>query len=164
MTRPGPRPRPVEDRFWEKVDKGGECWLWTAHVDKHGYGEFNLGPRRVRAHRYAYELVVGPTEQELDHRHTCPKVCVTPRHLRPATRKQNQENRPGPQRNSTSGVRGVSWHKAAQKWRVAVKHNQRNYHGGLFVNIEDAEAAAISLRTKLFTHNDADRNTYAATA
>jgi hypothetical protein len=54
-------------------------------------------------------------------------------------------------------VRGVHWEKASGKYRVTVRHNYRKYFGGEFDNLADAEAAAIELRNRLFTHNDLDR-------
>jgi hypothetical protein len=30
-----------EARFWARVDKSGECWLWTGPRDKDGYGKAN---------------------------------------------------------------------------------------------------------------------------
>jgi hypothetical protein len=94
---------------------------------------------------------------ELDHRHTCPKNCVNPDHLRPVTHKQNHENRAGPQRNGHSGVRGVTWNKKNQAWQAQVKHHQKTHYAGIFDTVEEAEAAVIAKRNELFTHNDRDR-------
>ena len=146
----------TEDRFWAKVAKTDGCWLWMAAVDHDGYGRFWNRSAMVLAHRYAYELVVGPSDAQLDHRHTCPKNCVRPDHLRPVTDKQNKENHAGARRDSKSGVRGVSWHVRG-KWIVQVKHQGKTIYGGLYAALEDAETAAIALRNRLFTHNDADR-------
>lgn len=149
-----------EELFWAKVDKQpGEdsCWLWTASTNNKGYGSFG----KHLAHRFAYELLVGPIPNEtpqLDHRHTCPKNCVRPIHLRPTTQKQNQENRVGAQANNkSSGVRGVSWSKRDNKWFIQVGSNGVNHRGGLFDTIEEAEVAVIALRNQLHTHNDSDR-------
>src|SRR5689334_17443152 len=40
-------PAPLADRFWSHVSRGepGECWLWTALRDEHGYGRFNVNDR-----------------------------------------------------------------------------------------------------------------------
>jgi len=46
-------------------------------------------------------------------------------------------------RNNTSGVCGVYWHKPAGKWRAGVKLDGKNYHLGLFDDLDDA-AAAVS--------------------
>jgi hypothetical protein len=64
----------------------------------------------------------------------------------------------GVQPKSTSGIRGVSWKKASQKWAVYVRHNQRTHYAGLFVDIKEAESAAIALRNELHTNNLQDRS------
>lgn len=148
----------VPERFWRKVDKTGDCWLWTGARNGNGYGRFSIGGRGsspALAHRVAYELVVGPIPEgmQIDHRATCFRHCVNPAHLRPVTDKQNKENRPGAYRNSKSGVQGVSWHDGAKKWRVYVGHK----YIGLYTDLEDAREAARLKRIELFTHNDADR-------
>lgn len=149
----------ASERFWPKVDKSGECWLWTGGQHDYGYGRFNIGNGKiVPAHRFAYEEIVGPIPAglHLDHRPTCPKNCVTPNHLRPATQKQNSENAPGARSHSMSGIRGVS-RTGSGTWCVRVTHNRVRHWGGCFTEIADAEAAAIDLRNRLFTHNDLDR-------
>ena len=54
----------VVDRFWAKVDRTGECWVWTAARNRSGYGQFWDPQRRVMglAHRFSYEQFVGPLE------------------------------------------------------------------------------------------------------
>jgi hypothetical protein len=149
----------AEDRFWPKVDKSGDCWLWLGATHDYGYGRFNVGGGRiVPSHRFAYESLIGPIPPglHLDHRFTCPKNCVNPQHLRPVTRKQNLENLPGARRHSKSGIRGVS-QTVSGTWQVRVTHNNVRHWGGCFTEIADAEAAAIQLRNQLFTHNDLDR-------
>lgn len=84
-------------RFWAKVEKTNGCWLWTGGTAR-GYGQFRLGGGRgsknVRAHRYAYELLVGPIPAGLEIDHTCEnKLCVRPDHLEPVTKKVNLERR-----------------------------------------------------------------------
>ncbi len=161
MTRPGPKPRDTASRFWPKVDKTGDCWLWTGSLDHRGYGTFYLraDASPAKAHRVAYELVVGaiPEGMQLDHRHTCPKNCVNPTHLRPVTHKQNLENRAGARSDSKSGVRGVMWETRRDRWMAVVVHHRKRHHVGYFDTIEEAEAAVIAKRNELFTHNDMDR-------
>lgn len=113
------------------------------------------------AHRYAYEQTVGPIPDMLmiDHQYpACLKRCVTPDHLRLATRKQNEENRAGAQINSKSGVRGVCWHKKAGKWVAKIKHNGEQHYLGLFVDLAEAERVVVAKRNELFTHNELDRS------
>ena len=141
--------------FWDKVDKTGECWIWTGHIDKHGYGRHGAS----YAHRHAYELHKGksiPEGAQVDH--ICHvRGCVRPSHLRAVTNKQNGENRKGPNCNSTSGVRGVTWNKRHEKWCAKFRHNREYIYVGMYDRLEDAEKAIIAKRNKVFTCNQADR-------
>lgn len=69
--------------------------------------------------------------------------------LRCCTHTQNQHNRTGSNRNSSSGVRGVYWHKHRKKWAAQVKAFGTKYHLGYFDNIEDANVAAQEARQRL---------------
>lgn len=144
------------DRFWAKVDKSGDCWLWTGNRDRGGYGRFKMAERYVGAHRHVLILAgVDIGGMEVDH--LCfNRACVNPDHLRVVTHKQNMENRAGANPNSKTGIRGVSWHIRMFRWCAVVKHNGRPY-SKYFTDIADAEAWVIAKRLELFTHNDADR-------
>lgn len=139
--------------FWKYVDKTDTCWLWTRSRTKAGYGNFRDSAAGINryAHVFAYEEVVGPigAGMELDHSCFVPN-CVRPEHLSPVTHKRNGENRRSAPSNSTTGIRGVSFHKRAGKWRAYAVHHDKQYHLGLFARIEDAEAAAIEGRTRLY--------------
>lgn len=75
----------IEERFWAKVQPTGFCWEWTASK-AHGYGYFNGS----RAHRFAYELLVGPIPDGLVIDHLCRnRGCVNPDHLEPVTQREN---------------------------------------------------------------------------
>ncbi len=149
----------LEQRFWDKVDVTGDCWLWTAFTNPKGYGMFRVGGHVQLAHRVSYEWLVGPIPHgmQLDHRFTCPKNCVNPAHLRPATNKQQRENLAGAGRNSTTGVRGVYWNPANKRYRAGVVHNGKLIWVGSYRTAGEAEAAVIAKRNELYTHNDADR-------
>lgn len=80
------------------VDKSGECWVWTAapnnRSDGTGYGRFTVSHkpnRRMLAHRYAYEELVGPIPEGLELDHLCRNTaCVRPDHLEPVTMSENR--------------------------------------------------------------------------
>lgn len=107
-----PRKRtPPEPRFWAKVERPSptECWPWRGTRDAYGYGQFRAHPGDSRkAHRYAYELLVGPPPPILDHTcHepstcaggvTCPhRRCCNPAHMRSSTTAENALRGQGPQ-------------------------------------------------------------------
>jgi hypothetical protein len=84
-------------------------------------------------------------------RHRCHnRACVRQQHLRPASNKQNNENLPGAQRNSKSGVRGVRWDSRCQCWRAVVKHHGK-FHERRCATIELAEVWVVAKRNELFT-------------
>lgn len=78
-----------DERFWQKVDTSGDCWLWTGYVMPNGYGQFRW-PGGSLAHRYAYETTNGPIPDGLDLDHLCrTRNCVRPDHLDPVPRVVN---------------------------------------------------------------------------
>jgi hypothetical protein len=85
------------ERFWVKVNKSGpdDCWPWTAASTK-GYGVFGVGGRLVYAHRFAYEVEVGPIPENLVIDHLCENtLCVNPAHLEAVPHAVNVERSAG---------------------------------------------------------------------
>lgn len=82
---------PPEVRFWPKVRQEGDCWLWIASTDQHGYGHFYPTRKRtVAAHRWSYEFLRAeiPEGLQLDHLCRTPS-CVNPWHLEPVPAQVN---------------------------------------------------------------------------
>lgn len=127
-------------RFWRKVDKSGDCWLWTGTLNNQGYGMFAVNRHMGLAHRFAYRDVRGeiPAGHHLDHMCWTP-ACVNPAHLRPATNSQNVQNPKGLRSDNKSGVRGVHWIESRQKWRAEATVNGKSTSFGYFDDPEDAE-------------------------
>ena len=79
-------------RFWAKVVERGpeECWEWTAHKIKYGYGRILIGSRLFLAHRISLFLKTGHVPPDMCVMHTCDNPpCCNPSHLRAATIKEN---------------------------------------------------------------------------
>lgn len=91
----------LTNRFWSKVDRSGDCWLWMGTRGPSGYGYYS----GRRAHRLSYEDMVGPIPDGLVMDHLCRNPpCVNPAHLEPVTTLEN--TRRGIWHTKTHCVRG----------------------------------------------------------
>lgn len=104
-----------------------------------GYLLIRINKQTYRAHRLAWMYVHGrwPTNQ-IDHINCDPRDNRIV-NLREATQSQNNMN-VGARRTNTSGYKGVSWHKAHNKWRAVIQVNGKHKHLGLFATAEEAAA------------------------
>lgn len=67
--------------FWAKVDKSGECWLWTGSRFKNGYGKLTRQGKSLYAHRHSYVLEYGTPKAPMVLHHCDARLCVRPEHL-----------------------------------------------------------------------------------
>jgi hypothetical protein len=86
----------LPQRFWDKVNRWDPdwCWEWIGALYR-GYPHFWTREHgRVRAHRLAYEALVGPIPEGMTLDHLCPtRHCVNPKHLEPVTHSVNLQRR-----------------------------------------------------------------------
>ncbi len=88
--------KPIEDRFWEKVNVGGpdDCWEWTAWKNNKGYGQISYQGKLQLAHRFSWKLANEDPPGEMCVLHRCDNpLCVNPNHLFLGTQKDNMQDK-----------------------------------------------------------------------
>ena len=80
----------AEERFWQRTKKTPNCWEWTGTKNPDGYGMFGANALLHSAHRFAYELMVGPIPCGLQIDHLCRnRSRVNPAHMEVVSSKEN---------------------------------------------------------------------------
>ena len=100
---------PIEVRFWSRVQKTDDCWLWTGFRMKNGYGTIGSGhgANKRTVHRLSYELANGPIPDGLLVCHKCDvRNCVRPDHLFLGTHADNMADASAKGRTNRSGMPG----------------------------------------------------------
>ena len=46
-------------RFYDKINKTGDCWEWMGARLPRGYGQFRFDGKTCLAHRVSYEIHIG---------------------------------------------------------------------------------------------------------
>jgi hypothetical protein len=111
---------PDETRWMQKVSvESPGCWLWKTGFNGYGYGSYYAAGKSVLAHRYVYEILVGPIPDGTEMDHLCRRpACVNPDHLEPVTHQVNVVRGVAPARSKLGRVRNVCTIEGCDRFQV----------------------------------------------
>jgi len=112
------------------------------HIDNNGYRIVSIKNRHRKYHRMIFLYHHGYLPDRLDHIN-CFKTDNNIKNLRPITLSLNRMNTS--KVKSSSGYRGVSWHKVHGQYIASIKYNSKGYHLGYF---HDKNCAARAYNKK----------------
>lgn len=141
---------PSTGRFY-RVTSGGSVRAGELAGTEHwtGYRRIVIGGRSYAAARLAVLFLTGRWPTGLvDHR-DLDSMNDRATNLRPCTFSQNGANR-GVPRNSTSGFKGVTFHRRARKWQATIKHHGVKRFLGYHATPEQAAAAYATAAREAF--------------
>lgn len=99
----------ITNRFWTKVNKTQDCWLWTANTCRDGYGNITANKIQYKAHRYSLLIHGVAVPKGSIVMHTCDNPsCVRPEHLIVATQQDNIKDKVIKNRQAVGEAIGVS--------------------------------------------------------
>lgn len=112
-----------------------------------GYRNICFCGKRYKEHRLAWLYMFGTLpSQFIDHINGV-RNDNRIENLREVTGNQNQYNAKT-RNDSSSKIKGVSWHKATKKWAARIKFEGKDKHLGVFPTVEEAIKAVTNARTE----------------
>lgn len=122
-------------------------WSWCAIVQNNGWRAMRKNGKKTR---YMHQEIADRIDIKgdmIDHRDRNP-LNNRRDNLRPSTQSQNLHNR-GPQKNNTTGVKGVWFCKRAEKYVAEVSVEGKKHWLGHFATVVEAEKVVIAKRVEI---------------
>ena len=123
-------------------------------ANKEGYIRLKIYKNGKQYNKNVHQLVANAFLENVDN-----KLCIdhidnnkennNVSNLRFATHQENGRNTKM-YKNNTSGVKGITFSKASNKWIAQIKIDGLRVHLGCFENIEDAKAARVNKVKQVF--------------
>lgn len=132
--------------FWKQLVKNNtrsKIGDEAGYISSTGYLRLSINRKMYKVHRLIYLMKHGVMPEFIDHIDGN-RLNNNIENLREATKSQNQHNK-NLQSNNTSGIKGVSLHKASGKWRAVINEK----HLGLFDSKNEAIVKIQHERKKL---------------
>ena len=83
------------ERFMQKIkiDADTGCWEWQASKSSTGYGQFRVGDKNWKSHRWSYQYHRGEIPDRMCVCHKCDNpLCSNPDHLFLGTKQENMDD------------------------------------------------------------------------
>ncbi|MFD8144760.1 HNH endonuclease [Streptomyces sp. NPDC059708] len=153
-TTDDPPKQTLADRFWAKVDRNGpgDCWLWTAATNEHGYGVMRPTGQRsgptVKAHRVSLTLS-GVDVEGFVVLHACDNPpCVNPAHLSVGTKADNSADMVSRDRHARGSRSGTSKLTEQQVLEIRARCAAGELHRALAVEYGVSRVAITNIVTR----------------
>lgn len=146
--------------FESKIDKSGDCHLWTSNRQNQGYGTVTLGRGNVLlAHRVSFLIHHGEIPDGMFVLHRCDvRNCVNPLHLWLGDHADNARDKEQKGRgNHATGLRNgkstMPWRTARGDRSGARTHPEKIPRGELSGSSKLTESQVLEMREKYATGN-----------
>jgi hypothetical protein len=126
---------------WNPKHVGKRAGCWSSH-----HVAVSINKKSYQLARIVFLMHYGSSPEIVDHA-DCNPMNNHISNLRAATKADNQRNA-GMYAHNKSGIKGVSWHKAAAKWHVQIKVKGVKKYLGIYEDIDLAELVAQEARNK----------------
>lgn len=135
---------------WRNAREGRQLGRAAGSLNKvSGYTTICINGRNFLAHRIAWLFVYGCMPCELDHingRRSDNRI----ENLREVTRSQNCQNTDVPPKNNKTGIRGVFFDRAKNRYRTELRLNGKSVYHHRFKTLKEAAVARKRAERRYF--------------